>query len=198
VIAIAPELVRQAQKGDENAYTQIVESLQSPVFNLCFRMLSNSKEAEDAAQETFWRAYKGLNRYDSSRSFETWILAIAAHHCIDLQRRRKLPLIDIDTFMEETEPDRNTPNPESALLESESQSQLQLMLSSLPDLDRATLIFRYWYEYSEEEISQSLDISVSAVKSRLHRARRKMANVYLANNPGDQKAERMRNESPVL
>ncbi len=198
MVVIAPDIVEQAQNGNEHAYTQIVESFQTPVFNLCFRMLSDAKEAEDAAQETFWRGYQGLNRYDNSRPFGTWILSIAAHHCIDLQRKRKLPLADIDTYMEETEPDRNIPNPETALLEMESQSQLQQMLSTLPDLDRAVLIFRYWYEYSEEEISQTLEISVSAVKSRLHRARRKMANVYLMQNPGGQKVERMRNKSPAL
>ena len=68
------ECLKLAQKGNQEAFTQLVETYQNPVYNLCYRMLGNSQVAEDAAQETFWRAYKNLDRYDDERPFPTWLL----------------------------------------------------------------------------------------------------------------------------
>jgi len=80
--------LRLAINGDENAFAQLVEAYQTPVYNLCYRMLGDETSAEDAAQETFWRAFRNLQRYDPKRSFITWLLSIAAHYCIDQQRKR--------------------------------------------------------------------------------------------------------------
>ena len=60
------------------------------MFNLCFRMLGERAEAEDAAQESFLRAYRNLGRYDRQRSFKTWLLSIASNHCIDPIARRRM------------------------------------------------------------------------------------------------------------
>jgi RNA polymerase sigma-70 factor (ECF subfamily) len=68
--------LKRAQKGDDLAFSNLVEAYQSPVYNLCYRMLGNAGDAEDAAQETFIRAYKALHRYDPSRKFSTWLLSM--------------------------------------------------------------------------------------------------------------------------
>ena len=68
------DIIILAQKGDEQAFAKLVESHQVAVYNLCFRMLGDPYEAEDAAQETFLRAYKGLKSYDQKRSFSTLII----------------------------------------------------------------------------------------------------------------------------
>jgi len=67
------EILQKALQKDDGAFAELVEKYQSPVYNLCFRMLGSEVEAEDAAQETFWRAYQALNRYDPNRSFITWL-----------------------------------------------------------------------------------------------------------------------------
>jgi len=202
LIDIASNVIAKAQEGDEIAFTQIVEAFQTPVFNLCYRMLGDGKEAEDAAQETFLRAHLAISKYDSDRPFGTWLLSIAAHFCIDQQRKRKLPMVDIDEHLEETAPDRNIPNPETVTIEKEGQAQIQKFLLTLPDTDRAAIILRYWQEFSEEEICQTLDLTISAVKSRLHRARRKLAAAWetenLAENLAENQAERMKNGSPAF
>ena len=82
--------VLQAQQGNDEAFTKLVEEHQTHVYNLCYRMLGEPEAAEDAAQETFLRAYQNLHRYDQTRSFATWLLSIGAHYCIDRLRRRKL------------------------------------------------------------------------------------------------------------
>jgi RNA polymerase sigma-70 factor, ECF subfamily len=166
--------LKQALHGDDEAFSQLVESYQRPVFNLCYRMLGEAQDAEDAAQEAFWRAYQNLKRYDTQRSFVTWLLSIAAHYCIDQQRKKRLVSFSIDEI-EEVPITDNAPNPEKAASKLEERRLIQSLLASMKTEDRAVLILRYWYELSEEEIAQALSATVSSVKSRLHRARLMMA-----------------------
>lgn len=168
------ECLNLAQKGDQEAFTQIVETYQNPVYNLCYRMLGTPQAAEDAAQETFWRAFKNLDRYDQKRPFPTWLLSIAAHYCIDQQRRKRLPSIDLDEIIEYSAEDP-APNPESVAIHSEFSEDVQRQMIHLSEGDRVVLVLRYWHELSEDEICETLNISKSAVKSRLHRARQHMA-----------------------
>ncbi len=191
------EWLQQALDGDETAFANIVETYQRPVYNLCYRMLGDPIDAEDAAQETFWRAYQALNRYDPKRSFPTWLLSIAAHYCIDQQRKRRVPILSVDLLPEEDAPDP-APNPEKVVSELEETSQMRRLLSRLGPQDRAAVILRYWYEFSEDEIARSLSLSVSAVKSRLHRARKELAQNWQEAQGKIVLPERRKNESPAL
>lgn len=168
------ECVKQVLEGNEDAFTAIVEHFQTPVYNLCYRMLGTPQEAEDAAQESFIRAYRYIRRYDSSRPFATWLLSIAAHYCIDQQRKRHLLWVDLDEIMEFGIMD-DSPDPEKVVTTGEQNELIQKNLAALPVKDRMVLILKYWYDFSEDEISDALDITKSAVKSRLHRARQHMA-----------------------
>jgi RNA polymerase sigma-70 factor (ECF subfamily) len=164
-----------AINGDDEAFTQLVETYQTPVYNLCYRMLGSENLAEDAAQETFWRAYRNLKRYDPQRSFITWLLSIAAHYCIDQQRKKHLPLFEMDEYPDFDVADPQVPNPEQEFFRGQEDAELHGLLAKLSVQDRAVVILKYWYGASEEEISQMLSLSVSAVKSRLHRSRRQLA-----------------------
>lgn len=189
-------LVR-AQKGEDGAFTHLVEVYQKPVFNLCYRMLENAEDAEDAAQETFLRAYKSMKAYDSNRPFGTWLLSIAAHHCIDQVRKRRLTFISIDDDpYPQIEVDE--PGPEGKLSNKESDLQIQNLLNTLGPVDRAAVVMYYWYEFPYEEIAAELHISTSAVKSRLHRARRDMANIWQKDHSKSISLERKKYESPVF
>jgi RNA polymerase sigma-70 factor (ECF subfamily) len=170
--------VLQTQMGDDQAFTRLVERYQVPVFNLCCRMLGNPACAEDAAQESFLRAYRHINRFNPERSFISWLLAITAHYCIDCLRRRKVGFLSIDRSEDESPiqlEDKRAVHPEAALEQNQENYALHHVLGKLKATDRAAIILRYWYEYSEIEISQALDMSVPAVKARLFRARRTIA-----------------------
>src|SRR5574340_303463 len=171
--------VIQAQHGSDEAFTRIVETYQTPVYNLCYRMLGDANAAEDAAQETFLRVFQHIQRYDQKRPFATWLLSIAAHYCIDRLRRRKLPAFSIDEADESEAgyelPDTAAPDPEVESIKKEDRNRLNGLLHHLDATDRAAIVMRYWHDLSEAEIAESLNLSVSAVKSRLHRARREMA-----------------------
>jgi RNA polymerase sigma-70 factor (ECF subfamily) len=159
-------------------------------------MLGDAQEAEDASQETFWRAYQALRRYDQQRSFITWLLSIAAHYCIDQQRKRRFPILALDILPDEDAPDP-APDPEKVFNELEQRGQMQRLLSHLGPQDRAAIVLRYWYEFSEEEIARTLSLTVSAIKSRLFRARKEMALVW-EKQSSQSLPERRKNESPAL
>jgi len=190
------EYIIRVKAGDEDAFTEIVEAYQNPVYNLCYRMLGTPQAAEDAAQESFWRAFKYIDRYDQNRSFATWLLSIAAHYCIDQQRRKRLPTMDLDEIIEFAADDP-APSPEKSLVNVEFSEDVQRQLAELNENDRAVLILRYWYECSENEICSVLNISKSAVKSRLHRARKHMAEQWSQAN-GDLIMEGRNHETQTI
>jgi RNA polymerase sigma-70 factor, ECF subfamily len=191
------EWLARARKGDDDAFALLVETYQKPVYNLCYRMLGDAQEAEDAAQESFWRAYQALHRYDPQRSFITWLLSIAAHYCIDQQRRRRLPTFSIDLITEEIVPDKS-PNPEAVAAQSEQDRMLHELMAQMKPQDRAALVLRYWYDFSDAEISQALSLSVSAVKSRLHRARLQLAENWRTVQSENLNEERNKHETPAF
>lgn len=167
--------LRAAIDGDNEAFSKVVMTYQTPVYNLCSRMLGDPQDAEDAAQETFWRAYQNMRKYDPDRSFITWLLSIAAHYCIDQQRKKRLPSIDFDALPDEIIPDVSQISPEHALTHKQQNVHIQKVLNQLAPDDRAAIILRYWYAFSEQEIADTLHITVSAVKSRLFRSRKQIA-----------------------
>jgi RNA polymerase sigma-70 factor (ECF subfamily) len=189
--------VHQAQKGDMQAFTQLVEAFQRPVYNLCYRMLGNAEDAEDAAQETFLRAYKALRTYDSTRPFSTWLLSIAAHYCIDQIRKQRFLVVSLEDLPVPDVPD-HAPGMDTRLGLKEEQARVRALLNTLEPVDRAAVIMYYWYDFSYEEICQSLSLSLSAVKSRLHRARRAMAETWQHSQPAPLPAERRYHEASTV
>ena len=122
--------VLQAQQGNDEAFTKLVEEHQTHVYNLCYRMLGEPEAAEDAAQETFLRAYQNLHRYDQTRSFATWLLSIGAHYCIDRLRRRKLSVFSMDEENDDGTTfeirDTSSPDPEVESVKREDRDRLHV------------------------------------------------------------------------
>ncbi len=170
--------VRQAQAGNPQAFSRLVEAYQRPVYNLTYRMLGNPQEAEDAAQETFLRAYARLRQYDANHKFSTWVLSIANHHCIDRLRKRRTTQISIDDNPVLQNLEEDSLQPEDVLLNNEQAGELQALLNRLEPEYRTPLVLRYWEDYSYEQIAETMDLTVAAVKSRLFRGRKQMADLY--------------------
>jgi RNA polymerase sigma-70 factor (ECF subfamily) len=172
----------QARQGDKAAFGKIIESFQRPVYNLAYRMLNNSGEAEEAAQEAFIRAYTRLESYNPNHKFSTWLLSITSNYCIDLIRKRRAILLSID------EPLPSHPSlmsekssaPEAQIVQSQQQEMVQTLLAELAPEYREAVVLRYWHELSYDEIAEMMDTSVSAIKSRLFRARKQLAEVGIA------------------
>lgn len=170
------EWVLAARAGDQDAFAELVYAYQDAVYNLCYRMLSERTEAEDAAQETFLRAYLHLNRYDPGRSFKTWVLSIASNHCIDRLRRRRMHYLSIDDDpLPALTLSADEPEPEDEVIRAQQSQLIQSLMAALPADYRASVILRYWYDYSYLEIADILETTESAIKSRLFRARQMLA-----------------------
>ena len=163
--------LEQARRGDQAAFSRLVEAYQRPVYNLCYRMLGNAPEAEDAAQETFVRMYTKLHTYQPDRKLSSWVLSIASHYCIDRLRRRRGQWLSLDEEPVAATLASQNRGPEDLALRSESRDEVQRLVDMLPAAYRVPLILRYWHDLSYAEIADVMGLTVQAVKSRLHRAR---------------------------
>ncbi|MFZ4813476.1 MAG: sigma-70 family RNA polymerase sigma factor [Phototrophicaceae bacterium] len=175
---IIVEWVQRALDGDQDAFAELVYAHQDAVYNLCYRMLGTTAEAEDATQEAFLRAYINLARYDTGRSFKTWVMSIASNHCIDRIRRRRMQLLSLDEPLSNDDQlalSSKDDLPETFALRRETESEIQALLDELQPDYRAAVVLRYWYDYSYTEIADALNTSESAIKSRLFRARQMLA-----------------------
>jgi len=167
------QVIERAVAGDERAFSELVTRYQTAVYNLAYRMLGDAGEAEDAAQEVFLRIYRRLATYDADHRFSTWVLSIASHYCIDLLRRKRpwlVPLENISNWMR-----ARSRGPEAAALVQEQQDTVRNLLAKLPEHYRLVLLLRYWHDLGYEEIAQVVDLPVSTIKARLHRARNALA-----------------------
>lgn len=168
-VATDDQLVARALGGQTEAFTELVNRYKRPVYNLAYRMLGNAADAEDAAQETFIRAYTRLMTYQPGGRFNSWLLAITSHWCIDHLRRRRA--ISLEGLQEGFAFFAGSDYPEELALRAESRIEMQHWLTLLPPSYRAVLVLRYWHELSYNEISQILEQPVSTVRMRLFRAR---------------------------
>ena len=136
-----------------------------PLYNLCYRVLGNPHDAEEAAQEAFLHAFTRLGSYDPARPFKTWLFAIAHHYCIDRLRRRRLTWLSLDDEPALDTPWRSAaPTPEETATRHERDDDIQALLASLPPKDRSPVVMRYWYDLSYEEIAAATMTTVSAGK----------------------------------
>lgn len=169
--------IEAARNGDKRAFSQLVDAYQRPIFNLTYRVLGNPEEAQDAAQEAFLRAWSRLDQYNPDHKFSTWLFSIANHHCIDRLRRRKTVQVSIDDNPVLQNLEVETPRPDQQAMASEQSAEIQSLINQLDPDYRTPLVLLYWEDQSYEEIAETMGLTVSAVKSRLFRARQKMADL---------------------
>lgn len=173
------ETIEQAQRGDRAAFARLVEQYQVPVYNLAYRMLGTAVEAEDAAQETFLRAFSQIKSYKTQYKFIPWLLSIASHYCIDrLRRGKRWRWLSLDDEPAGEMIRAETPGPEESALSNERAEQVQMLLQKLPPAYRLVVTLKYWNEMSVEEIARVVNESVANVKVKLYRARLMMAQEY--------------------
>lgn len=170
-------IIEQVQAGNQGPFAALVGCYERAVYHLCLRMLGNAGDAEDAAQETFLRAYLQIRTYDPERSFKTWLMAIASHYCIDRLRRKRATLLSLDDEPLVQMLGLRCPArlPEDLAVAGEDAQRVQRALKRLPPETRDVVTLRYWGEFTCEEIAETTGASVNAVKSRLHRARAALA-----------------------
>ena len=163
------ELITRAQNGERNAFSELVRIHTRGVFNVVYRMCGDALVAEDAAQETFIRAWQNIASYRPQTSMRNWLYRIAFNAGMDMLRKEKRIL---PTDIEDLPLADERPGPESQASQRERAALVQKAVLSLPDASRAVLVLKEYEGMSYHEIADALDIPIGTVMSRLNYARK--------------------------
>ncbi|MDQ0256048.1 RNA polymerase sigma-70 factor (ECF subfamily) [Evansella vedderi] len=175
--AVVKKIIIEVKKGDQQAFSELVELYKDKVYQVAYRMLGNVHEAQDVAQEAFIRAYVNLDSYDVNRKFSTWLFRIATNLAIDRIRKKK-PDFHLEdqvagtedlTYYSQLASDEELPEDQVVQLEMQEWIQDEIMI--LPPKYRSAIILKYMEDLSLKEISEILSLPVATVKTRIHRGR---------------------------
>ena len=170
-------MVHRAQKGDAAAFGQLVEAYQGQVYRLILHMGLSPADAEEAAQEAFLAAWKGLPRFRGDSRFSTWLYQLATHAAIDLIRREKKHQNNTD--IEGAILVDGAASPQETVEKQETADAVQAALQVLSPQAREILLLRYQAELGYEEIGTVLGLPNGTVKSRINRAKAQLKETLL-------------------
>ena len=170
------DLMKRIARGDESAFRELLIRHQDAVLGTVAKMLGNPSDAEDIAQQVFLRIWQHAKSYRPDAKFTTYLFTITRNLVFNETRRRsrkkEIPLDTNDTSGSHHEPgDAPHRQPDASLLEAELRLAVDRAIASLPETQRLAVILRRYEDLSYEEIAEVLELSVSAVKSQLFRAR---------------------------
>jgi RNA polymerase sigma-70 factor, ECF subfamily len=176
------EWIRRVQAGDREPFGWLVERHQRRVFSLIYHVVRRRDEVEDIAQEAFVKAFQAIRSFNFQSSFRTWLARITVNHCYDYLRRERASRVRYFWQMgeegrkkmevrAERPPEDRHEDAGDRLAAKEFADQL---LARAPADDRIILAMKELEDLSVEEIAEILDLNVSTVKVRLHRARKRM------------------------
>jgi RNA polymerase sigma-70 factor (ECF subfamily) len=172
-------LIRDAQRGEINAYNSLVLAYQEQAFNVAYRIMGEPDSAADATQEAFIAAHKAIGSFRGG-SFKAWLLRIVTNACYDeLRRRKRRPQSSLDAiYVEDETPGSDlvshTESPEGYTQRMELQAAILSCLQSLPEDQRTIAVLSDIEGLSYEEIAESVGVALGTVKSRLSRSRARL------------------------
>jgi RNA polymerase sigma-70 factor, ECF subfamily len=168
----------RAKAGDKDGFRLLVERHSRSVFRLAYRLTGNEQDAEDVVQETFLRAYKQLQNFESRASFGTWLYRICANYSLDLIRSRKRhhdrrPPADEETDAMLSIP-ASTPGPDRVAYSVQVEERISVAMAELTEQERTAFVLRHFEGSSIEEIAAALGLGGSAAKHSIFRAVQKL------------------------
>ena len=173
------ELIRLAASGGRDAFSALMERYEQRVYHQALRLVNHPEDAADVTQEVFFKAWRGLPRFQGDSAFSTWLYKLTDNAAIDLLRREKkrrgdVSLDDPDSAALPADP---APTPQQALEAGELQKAVERGLACLSEEHRRVLILRELSGLSYEEIGAMLGLPNGTVKSRIARARLALAKI---------------------
>ena len=172
------EIINKVKSGQTEAFSVLVDKYKKPVLNLIYRYMGDAADSEDLAQEAFLRAFKALPSFEARAKFFTWLYRITVNLAIRARKKKSaLKFQSIENKMQEGSSEvisaaLSTDSPEVETERNELKRQVQLAINALPDDYRMIVILSRYHDLSYEEISEVLNLTLAAVKSRLHRAKK--------------------------
>jgi len=162
--------------GDVSAYATLVAKHKSLVFSIALRILNNREDAEEIAQDCFLKAYRSLKFFKKKSKFSTWLYRIAYNAAISRTRKKRLEFVPMDNYITQNYSEDKEPETIIGLEDHEQTVLIDRALKGLSDDENLLIALFYKGENSIEEISNITGLSVSNVKVRLHRIRKKLYN----------------------
>ncbi len=171
------DLVRIAQAGDNRAFDELIRRYQEKVYRLAYKILRHEEDAAETLQDAFLSAYRGLKSFKAESTFSTWLYRVATNAALMKYRKRRDRHVSLEQSQSPYEdaeplalPDWSA-EPLEELLDAETRQIMEEGIQRLPEDLRTVFVLRDVEGLSNAEVAEVLDISVAAVKSRLHRAR---------------------------
>ena len=178
--------LRRAQKGDAQAFEQLVTPHEQMLWRVCWHYTHHQEDAADCLQEAMLKAWKAIRTYRGECSLSSWLYRIAATVCLDfLRKQKRLPQTESADEMAEEEgftPVDSSPTPDEAVIRAESADNIRAAIDALPAEMRTVIILYALQGLGYEEIAAATQTAVGTVKSRLNRARQRIAKFLAGGN----------------
>jgi RNA polymerase sigma-70 factor (ECF subfamily) len=178
---LAAEAAREGSDGP--AFSALVERFQDRVWRICYRLMGNAEDAHDAAQEVFVRLFLQRSKFEGRSRYSTWVHGIALRTCLMLRRSRGRRRWHETRMADESRGRHAQPTQTDASLD------VNQMLEQLDDEDRALLILKYAEGHSHDELAEMFELSVSACKMRIARARERLQQRFPDHSFGGEETE---------
>ncbi len=168
------DLVEKCKKGDTRSYQTLYQQYAKAMFNTSLRIVNNASDAEDVLQEAFMDAFRYLNDFNYKSTFGAWLKRIVINKSINVLRKHKTDLVDIDTTQVADLPNDEVLDEENIRLKVE---EVKRAVQILPNGYRTVLTLYLFEGYDHEEISEIMRISESTVRTQYHRAKQKLLHI---------------------
>jgi len=170
-------LTKRFQDSDLKAFEELIRKYQDRVYNLCRYMVRDPQDAQDAAQDVFLKAYRGIREFRPEASLYTWLYRIAVNTCLDYKRKARRDALKNEPLPEDLP--STDPFPAELYESRENTEAIQAALQKLPQKLRAPIVLREIDGLSYEEIAEVLHASVGTVKSRISRGREELRRILI-------------------
>ncbi len=166
--------IEAVRKGNVAAFSFLVERYQNMVYSLALKLLKKPEDAEEMAQDTFVKAYQKLDTYEGKSKFSTWLYSITYNACISELRKRRIDFKSLDDRQISDQDEQRMYDYFSETKKEDQDKYLNLALGKLPEDDQVLVTLYYYENQSMDEISTITGLTVSNIKVKIHRARKKM------------------------
>ncbi len=166
--------IEAVRKGNVQAFSFLVEKYQKLVYTLALKLLKKPEEAEEMAQDTFIKAFQKLDSYEGKSKFSTWLYSITYNACISELRKRMIEFKSLDDRQISDQDEQKMHDYYRETRKEDQEKYLNLALAKLPEDDQVLVTLYYYENQSMDEISQITGLTVSNIKVKIHRARKRM------------------------
>ena len=172
------ELVETCLSGKQEGFEELINRYKNLVYSIVLRMVKDSHDADDLAQEVFIKMYKNLASYSPEFKFSTWVMRITTNHVIDFRRKRKQETVSLESAESVVAADIKD-TPEVAFLRKEEKKRIQKIIEDLPEMYKIPIVLYHQEGMSYQEIADEIGEPISKVKNRIFRGRKILKALYI-------------------